>query len=255
MKYFILSLIGFITLTEAQTVEKSKIELKNKYEVLSFVQHQESSTDNYYSLKSLIEENVSYKKSASTAVIYSLLLPGMGELYADGFDDGKYSLISEGVLWFTYYGFQQYGNWIQTDARNFASVHAGAILSGKNEAYFVNIGNFQDTYEYNEKKLQDRDITKVYQTNNDYFWKWDSEVNRQRYREMRVSSDIVFNNGKFVIGAIIVNHIISAVNAARLVRIYNNKANETMGTWWLESSLHNRGALPDGITLSLVHRF
>ncbi len=39
------------------------------------------------------------KKSVGLAAIYSLLLPGMGELYAEGFSSGKYFLIAEGVLW------------------------------------------------------------------------------------------------------------------------------------------------------------
>ena len=72
------------------------------------------------------------KKSGFTAVLYSLMLPGMGELYADGFDEGQYSLIAEGGLWLTYFSFQQYGNWLQTDARNFrrSVLNATAAIRG-----------------------------------------------------------------------------------------------------------------------------
>ena len=38
------------------------------------------------------------KKAVGLAVVYSLVLPGMGELYADGFSSGKYFLIAEGVV-------------------------------------------------------------------------------------------------------------------------------------------------------------
>jgi hypothetical protein len=36
------------------------------------------------------------KKSAGLAALYSLVLPGMGELYAEGFSSGKYFLLAEG---------------------------------------------------------------------------------------------------------------------------------------------------------------
>lgn len=195
------------------------------------------------------------KKSPAVAVLYSLLLPGMGELYADGFQEGRYSLIAESGLWLTYFSFHQYGTWIQNDARYFASAHAGAQINGKDDQYFVNLGNFVDTYDYNDKKLRDREIDRVYDVNAGYYWKWDTEENRKDYRSMRVSSERVFNNSRFVIATIVVNRVISAINAARLVRLYNQRANEELGSWWLESSLINDGLKPDGMKLSIIHRF
>ncbi|MFA6456580.1 MAG: hypothetical protein WCW40_07145 [Bacteroidota bacterium] len=195
------------------------------------------------------------KKSGAKAVLYSLLLPGMGELYADGFDQGRYSLIAEGGLWLTYFSFQQYGSWIQHDARNFAISHAGASISGKNDRYFVDLGNFNDTYEYNEKQLRDRELDKVYDPNGGYYWKWDSDLNRREYRAMRVSSERVLNNSQFIIATIVVNRIISAINAARLVREYNSRTNDELGSWRLESSPMSTGLKPDGMKLSLIHSF
>ncbi|MCK9410000.1 MAG: hypothetical protein WCX28_03045 [Bacteriovoracaceae bacterium] len=195
------------------------------------------------------------KKSPTKAVFYSLLLPGMGELYADGFDEGRYSLIAEGGLWLTYISFRQYGSWLQDDARNYASSHAGAAITGKNDQYFVNLGNFNDTYEYNDKQLQDRELIKVYDVNSGYYWRWDTDNNRREYRALRVSSERVLNNSKFVIATIVVNRIISAINAARLVRLYNQRNTDPLGSWWLESSLINDGLKPDGLKVSIIHRF
>ncbi len=201
------------------------------------------------------EKLVMQRKSPTTAVLYSLLLPGMGEYYADGFDEGRYSLIAEGGLWLTWFSFRQYGTWLQQDARNFASVHAGTPSSGKNDRYFVDLGNFNDIYEYNDKQLQDRELENVYDANSAYYWRWDSETNRQEYRAMRVSSEKVLNNAQFVIAGIVVNHIISAINAARLVRIANARESEQLGSWWLQSSFSGNGLKPDGMTVSLIHRF
>jgi hypothetical protein len=198
------------------------------------------------------ELNTTAKKSGFTAVMYSLLLPGMGELYADGFDQGRYSLIAEGGLWLTYISYHQYGTWLRTDARNFAASNAGVNVAGKNDQFFIDVGNFDNTYDYNEKKLRDRDPLKVYDVNSSYFWSWSDDSKRQEFRSLRVSSERVLTNSGFVIGAIIVNHIISAVNAARLTRQYNKQLDEGLGDWWIESSILSEGTKPDGIKLSFV---
>lgn len=150
---------------------------------------------------------------------------------------------------------REYGDWIQNDARNFASNHAGAQIGGKNDQYFVNLGNFGDTYEYNDKKLRDRELDRVHDENAGYYWKWDSDENRKEFRSMRVSSERVLNNSQFVIAAVVVNRIVSAINAARLTRLYNKRSEEGLGSWWLESSLIESGQKLDGIRLSVVHRF
>ena len=202
-------------------------------------------------------DNVSMfkKKSQAAAVLYSLILPGMGEWYAGDFGNGRYSLIAEATLWLTYASFRQYGNWYQSDARQFASVHAGASLGGKNDQFFVNMGNFDNVSDYNDQKLRERDLLDVYDPAAGYFWSWDTDADRARFRAMRVSGDKIFNNSRFVIGAVIVNHIISAVNAARLVRHYNKNADEGLGSWQLEPNLIGGTGQIDGMRLTYTQRF
>ncbi len=194
------------------------------------------------------------KKSVALSVLYSLLLPGMGELYANDFNSGKYFVIAEATLWLTFTGFEMYGHWIQNDARHFTVTHAGVNPSGKDDQFFVNIGNFLNTYEYNEKKLRDRDIKSLYDVNSDYFWQWDSDASRQRYRDLRVKSDNVLNDVRFVVGAIIVNHLVSAINAARLTAKHNVGAGELEG-WQIESSILRSFSKPDGVLLTLKKSF
>jgi hypothetical protein len=195
------------------------------------------------------------RKNQAVAVVYSLLLPGMGELYADRFDNGRYSLVAEAALWLTYSSFQQYGNWLQGDARSFASAHAGAVPSGKDDQFYVNLGNFSNVYDYNDKKLRDRNISEVYDPSQGYFWNWDSDASRQRFRALRISSDKVINNSRFVIGAIVVNHILSALNAARLVRQFNKNADEAFGTWQVEPNVIGGLGQVDGLRLTYDYKF
>lgn len=175
---------------------------------------------------SMEQEISSDKKNVGLALIYSLLLPGMGELYVGEYGVGKYFTIGEAVLWLTYTSLDLYGNWLRDDARQFAVSHAGIDPTGKADQYFVDIGNFLNTYEYNDKKLRDRELDKLYNINSNDFWRWDSDANRAFYRDLRISHDRVFDNTRFVVAAIIVNHIASAINSARLAVLHNNRVTE-----------------------------
>jgi hypothetical protein len=176
----------------------------------------------------------------------------MGELYAGGFDNGKYFLMAESGLWLTFASFELYGNWLQSDARRFAATHASASIDGKDDQFFVNVGNFSSVYDYNEKKLRDRDVNHVYDSNGSFFWQWDNDQSRLRFRDLRVRSDNVFNNVRFVVGAIIVNHIASAINAGR-VAVKKNK--DLASEWQVQTGLLGSCLRPDGVVLTLRKTF
>lgn len=172
--------------------------------------------------------NISYKtnsgkKSVGLSVILSLLLPGMGELYAGDYSTGKYLTALEGMLWLTYASVDIYGTWIRDDARNFAVVNGGVTLAGQHDKFFTDIGNYLDVHHYNDRKLQERQANKLYDPNSAFYWQWNSDANRSKYRIMRIKSDEAFNSLQFVLGAVLVNHIVSAVNAARLTSKYNRE--------------------------------
>jgi TM2 domain-containing membrane protein YozV len=166
------------------------------------------------------------KKNVPLAVVYSLLLPGMGELYAGDYGIGKYFTVAEGGLWIMWTAFQLQSKWVKDDSRAFATQYAGASLSGKSDQYFVDIGNFQSVHAYNEQVLRDRDAHKLYDPNSADYWNWDTPQHQEQYRQLRVSSDNILNNANFVLAAIGVNHIISAVNAGRLVIKHNKQHDE-----------------------------
>lgn len=192
------------------------------------------------------------QKSVFRSVVYSLILPGMGELYAGGFDNGKYFLMAESGLWLTFASFELYGHWLQNDARRFAASHASASIDGKDDQFFVNLGNFTSVYDYNEKKLRDRDVADLYDPNGTFFWEWDSDQSRARFRGLRVKSDNVFNNVRFVVAAIIVNHIASAINAGRVA---TNKNKELASEWQVQTGLLGSCLRPDGVVLTLRKTF
>jgi len=190
-------------------------------------------------------------KSVGRAVLYSLILPGMGEWYADNLSTGKYFLGTEIALWASVYGLNAYGNWIRDDARAFAQTHAGVDWAGKDDQFLVNVANFNSREEYNEKKMRDRDINAIYRDET-YAWQWESDEKRQEFRDMRVRSDRMLNGVKFVGAAIVANHIVSAIIAGNSASRYNSRI-ENAGA----SAHWSFGILPlqNGFVAGIQHTF
>jgi hypothetical protein len=195
------------------------------------------------------------RKSTGLAVVYSFLLPGMGELYSSDFSSGKYFLIGEGALWITFGIFDGRGNALQRDARTYAVSRAGINANGKNDQFYVDIGNFNSIEEYNEKKLQDREPQKLYDAAAGYGWRWTSDADRATYRNQRVASDRAFENGKFVLAAVLVNHLASAINAARAAVVHNRALETALKDVELSASVIRSERGPQGILLSLKKGF
>lgn len=194
------------------------------------------------------------KKTIALAALYSLLLPGMGEIYAGDDGSGKYFTIAEGALWITLGSVHWYATWLQNDARAFAGQHASVVTENKTDQYFVDIGNFSNTYTYNQGVLRAREYFKTYDPNSNFAWNWDSDASRAQFRDMRIAGDEMFNNTKFIAAAIGLNHLISAVNAGRIALAYNKMIDQAalidvhagvMGTL-----LH-----PHGVVITLTKHF
>jgi len=208
----------------------------------------------------LAQDRDSEKKSVGLAAIYSLILPGMGELYANGFGSGKFFLMAEGALWLTFASFEIYGGSLRADARAFALSKAGIDPSGKDDQFYVDIGNFDNINEYNEKQARDREDEKIYEgniydVNQGYAWDWESDVARLAYRDQRLSSERVFNNKKFVVAAILINHVASAINAARAAISHNSAVDEAFGELSLRAGVIGGIRNPQGLMITVTKRF
>ncbi len=193
-------------------------------------------------------------KSRFQAVMYSLLLPGMGEVYAGRTDRAIPAFIAEGVLWMGFAGFTAYSGWIEDDARSFAVTHAGVRTGGKSDQYFVDIGNFDNLDAYNSMKLLDRSLEELYPKDpaQGYSWNWDSRSNRTKYNDLRVLSDEMRNASRFVVAGLIINRIWSAIQASFLVRDYNAKG---IAAIRVESRPLRYNGRPDGWALRVTCPF
>ena len=192
------------------------------------------------------------KKSVGLAAIYSLLLPGLGELYAGGFGSGKYFLIAEGGLWLTYAGFETYGNALRDDARSFAVQHAQVNASGKDDQFFVDVSNYLNVNDYNQAKLQQRELNNVYDPAAGYAWQWDSDASRATFKSQRILSENVYNDRKFVAAFIIINHVASAINAARAAIAHNKEIDNPFGNLDMSARLLGGSRNPNGILITIA---
>lgn len=205
-------------------------------------------------LSRILQSSEESSKSILLAAVYSLVLPGVGELYAENFESGKYFLIADGGLWLTYAGFQLHGTWLRDDARSFARQHAGTEISDKDQQFEVNIGNFNTVAEYNEAKLRNRQYDLLYDPNSSYRWSWNSDINRMKYRDLRIRSDEVFQNSRFIVGALVINRLISAFSAGRAAALHN-KARQVQTTWRLNASIDGGLQRAHGILVNVSKDF
>ena len=236
----ILLIILFTTFLLAQEQTKSIIELKQQIDT-------KSDRNNSLQLQTKPE-----KKKTGLAIIYSLLLPGMGELYADAYDSGIYFTIADAVFWGGVAGLNIYGNWKEDTYRSFAESNGDVSLNGKDEKYFADIGNYVDIYEYNKVQELSRNFDAIYDEET-YYWKWDDNAQRSEYRSMWTSSENAFNNVRFAVGALILNRVVSAINAVRLVSAYNKRIESD--AWNVSVGLNNHPNLPTSINLNFMTKF
>lgn len=203
----------------------------------------------------LVQTDAGSRKAPALAAIFSLVVPGMGELYAGNFSSGKYFLMSEGLLWLTYAAFEVYGNSVRDDARLYAVSNAGVNPAGKNDQFYVDVGNFLNVADYNDKKLRDRTPSLVYDPAAGYAWAWGSDNQRLTFRDLRVHSDNMFNNQKFVALGLIINHVASAINAARAAIAYNSALKDLLGDLHIGASLLGDPAAPHGFMITVSRGF
>jgi hypothetical protein len=201
----------------------------------------------------IVIDDVKQKKNPGLAIVYSLLLPGMGELYADAYDSGVYFTIADGVLWGTYIGMNVYGNWQQDRYISYAQTNAGVSADNKDDDYYATIGEYLSVDQYNDQKAFERNFDEMYNTEQ-YFWKWNTSEERKNYRSMWVSSEQTFNDVRFVVWGLLLNRVVSAINAVRLVSRYNNNLSQEVG-WNVSLGLQSNPDNSSSYKINFITRF
>lgn len=161
------------------------------------------------------------RKSPWRALGMSLLLPGGGQYYVESDVKAKIFAALEIGLWSAFIAFRQQGNWREDDFRLLAEGRAGADLTDKDDRFLDVVGFYDSREEYNKLAgVYTRD-RQYFPDNTFYFWKWDSEDSRMKYRELKNDSRSYFRKANFTLGFIIANHVISAADAYFAAKRHN----------------------------------
>lgn len=148
----------------------------------------------------------------------SLLIPGWGQYSQERFKKAAAFIGLELAFWGGMYGVKTYGEWLENDYKAYAALHACIDPGGKNHDFFVDIGNYNSIDDYNQTQQLERDYNSLYLSEG-YYWQWDSSTNRNTFEDIRIKSDGYKNSVIYFAGAIVLNHLVAAIDAARHSKI------------------------------------
>ncbi len=169
-------------------------------------------------------------KNVKLAMLYSLLLPGLGESYLGHKGRATVFFVAEGAIWTSFAVFRIQGNHREELYKEFAEVHAG-VAQRDDEDFYRTIGNFiaaDGPFSANEQVRRqarsihpdDREAQDEYFEENAYTgddaWRWLSEDRLERYGEMRGSAQNAYHNSELAVGLLVANRILSVVDVGLL---------------------------------------
>ncbi len=181
-------------------------------------------------------------KAKTVNILYSLILPGAGQWSMGYHNRAKFFLGTEFVLWVGYLGFNSYANVIQNNYQAYAAVYGEANSSGKNDQYWIDIGSADNIYSFNERKLRDRADDAIYPETAAYYWQWDSRESRKSYNNLRVKEHDWEQRATFMVGAFILNRVVSAIDVIRLIRRENKEVDNRLSRMFFNYTTNQAGS-------------
>ncbi len=176
------------------------------------------------------------------AMLYSLLLPGLGQQMAGRAERARVFYAVEAGIWATFVTFR-----LQGDARTdryieFAEFAGGVDPSGKDSDYWRTIAQFErsDPGPFSANEFIRRQARAIYPDdieaqhryleNNGYFndraWDWQNADNLARYQKLRSRSIDAYDRADLSIAAAIAHRLVSMIDAARMASKANREASE-----------------------------
>jgi len=207
--------------------------LSNSYFVYEGESTGEKTTTDVYGFKG---------KSVKRAFLYSLILPGAGELYANSKIKAAIFFGVDATLWTLYFNYHKKGknkeneykgfadqHWIEEDYRQWL-IDSLEITSGSDQDSFWNPE--KQSYDWLSHHLPDKKDQQYYEMIGKYdqfssgwddFHEDPSQLHRNFYLDLRRDSNNWLNKAKYSAMFSLANHILSSFDAAIAVKKYNKK--------------------------------
>ena len=164
------------------------------------------------------ELNKEEKNKPSFSIIKSVIFPGWGELEEYNKHKKDYILkrskilnFIEGALIYSFYSSNSLSESYEDDYKNYGAINAGVYWSGKNNAFAIQVGKFEDTDAYNNYVNSIGNSESQYSINpeNGYWWDWNNESKRVRYSNLRKDSESMKDIRTLMIAGLLINRFVS----------------------------------------------
>jgi hypothetical protein len=204
--------------------------------------------------------------SAKRAVLYSLLLPGLGDYYAGRKGVATAFFMVEGGIWISYGVLKTQSNRREDTYQQMAVDYAGVSQTGLSDDFYSTIGQYNTHLEYETQFKQEHridiwpdvgyDAMEAYYVENrvtDFEeWAWRSNEQRQAFRELRSDSRLADRRSEYMIALAAANRIVAALFAYQAVKSHNNSTETRTGGYRLD---FNSPAARYAAAVSLVRSF
>jgi hypothetical protein len=170
------------------------------------------------------------RKSMWKAAGLSALIPGAGQYYLGHRQTARVFFGVEAASWVGFASFQIYSHWKKDDLIRFARERANARLDGKSDEFLDLVGFYPSTRDYNTLgRAFDRERP-YFDDSPDNHWQWQTDQDRQAYRNLKNRSREAHRRAQFMLGAAVINRIISVVDAVRSARHQARKIDDTFSS-------------------------
>lgn len=176
--------------------------------------------------------------SPTKAVLYSLLLPGLGDYQLGNKGRASMFFAAEGLIWISYAVFEVQGGQREDEYHSLAARFAGVSDDGHSDEFYAKLRDYDNSDEYEADvkfdgriELSDNglyperisaDALDQYFTDNqieDYEpWQWSSVDRRLQYSEVRSSSKTSYRRADYMFVAAAANRVVSAIVAFSAAR-------------------------------------
>ncbi|MDH3216816.1 MAG: DUF5683 domain-containing protein, partial [Candidatus Krumholzibacteria bacterium] len=209
-------------------------------------------------------------KSTGKAVLYSLLLPGLGQRYLGETREARIFFTTEAVVWAGFITFQIQGNLREDEYKEYAQVFAGVSSTSHSDDYYKLLtqydssGRYEDVIKGDGRLILYPDVD--VETLEQYFvsnrisdyepWVWRSAEYRRAYQDRRSASKRAYRRSVYTVAAGIANRVASAFFAYRSGRRASLHGRPHQSRLHVEfGTLQHRLSDELQTRVSLVHRF
>lgn len=170
--------------------------------------------------------------SPTRAILWSLLVPGLGDWKMGHHDRATVFFGIEGVIWISFVTFEIQGGDLEEEYQSLAVIFAGVTSTDHSDDFYATIRDYDNSDEYeadikNEGRFElypdiGSEALDQYFTDNrvaDYEpWLWQSTDRRLQYSEVRSASKTAYRRADYMIAAAATNRVVSAIFAYAAAR-------------------------------------